>query len=83
MDVVVEGTAVAVRDTARLHGVAGAYAEKYGWQVQVRASAFDSAGGAPTAGDPPYDVYEVVPVKAFGLSTEDSPTSTRWAFDRR
>ena len=83
MDVVVEGTAVAVRDADRLRGVARAYADKYGWNVEVRDGAFESAGGAPTAGDPPYDVYEVVPAKAFGLSTENSPTSTRWAFEGR
>ena len=81
-DVVVEGAAVAVRDGRRLDRVATAYAEKYGWQVEVRDGTFDAAGGAPTAGDPPYDVYEVVPDKAFALSTEGSMISTRWAFDQ-
>lgn len=83
MDVIVEGTAVLVRDHARLHGVARAYADKYGWSVEVRGGAFHAAGGAPTAGGPPYDVYEVVPAKAFALSTQTAPTSTRWVFDSR
>ncbi|MBY8870733.1 pyridoxamine 5'-phosphate oxidase family protein [Micromonospora sp. PLK6-60] len=83
MDVVVEGEAVLVRDTGRLEGVARAYADKYGWEVKVQDGAFQSAGGAPTAGDPPYDVYEVIPAKAFSLSTSQSPTSTRWVFDKR
>ncbi|MEV0155858.1 pyridoxamine 5'-phosphate oxidase family protein [Micromonospora sp. NPDC050686] len=83
MDVVVEGAAVLVRDTARLQDVAQAYADKYGWEVKVHDGAFQSEGGAPTAGDPPYDVYEVVPAKAFALSTSAAPTSTRWVFEQR
>jgi hypothetical protein len=55
----------------------------YGERSAQRDGAFDSHGGAPTAGDPPYDVYEVVPAKAFGLSTETAPASTRWVFGGR
>ena len=83
MDVVVEGAAVTVRDTDRLRGVAREYADKYGWKTEVRDGALHCDGGAPTAGGPPYDVYEVVPAKAFSLSTATAPTSTRWVFDQR
>jgi hypothetical protein len=36
--------------------VADAYASTYGWHVTVRNGAFHDAGGATTAGPPPYDV---------------------------
>jgi hypothetical protein len=36
---------------------------------------------APTAGRPPYDVYEVIPTKAFGFPTEEETLRpTRWSF---
>jgi hypothetical protein len=36
--------------------------------------------GAPTAGPPPYEVYEVIPKTAFGFSTDLSFGPTRWDF---
>jgi nitroimidazol reductase NimA-like FMN-containing flavoprotein (pyridoxamine 5'-phosphate oxidase superfamily) len=82
LDLVVEGTMAKVTDQARLHPVAEAYATKYGWPVSVRGGAFH-AEGAPTAGPPPYAVYQVIPVVVFGFGTEDDrygPRSTRWDF---
>ena len=82
LDLAVEGAAAKVTDQARLQRVAQAYASKYGWDVTVRDGAFH-ADGAPTAGPPPYEVYELRPVVAYGFGTEDDrygPRSTRWRF---
>jgi nitroimidazol reductase NimA-like FMN-containing flavoprotein (pyridoxamine 5'-phosphate oxidase superfamily) len=80
VDLVVEGDASIVRDDATLARVADAYASIYGWQVTVRQGAFHAAGGAPTAGPPPYDVYEVTPAVAFGLPVGEGLVPTRWRF---
>lgn len=79
VDLVVEGEAARVTDHAMLRRVAGAYAAAYGWQVTVRDGAFH-ANGAPTAGPPPYDVYRVQSVTAFGFGTDDTVRPTRWRF---
>jgi hypothetical protein len=80
LDLVVEGVAERVRDAGRLHRVSDAYASTYDWHVTVRDGAFHDTEGAPTAGPPPYDVYEVVPTTAFGFGTEESFSPTRWDF---
>ncbi len=36
--------------------------------------------GAPTAGPPPLDLYEVVPKVAFALGTAESLNAMRWTF---
>jgi nitroimidazol reductase NimA-like FMN-containing flavoprotein (pyridoxamine 5'-phosphate oxidase superfamily) len=76
---VLEGTATIVRDEPTLRRVADEYASKYGWHPRPEDGAFDADYGAPTAGPPPYDVYEVTPTTAFGFGMETfSPT--RWRF---
>jgi Pyridoxamine 5'-phosphate oxidase len=80
LDLVLEGKAVKVRDAATLQRVADAYAEVYGWRVAVRDAAFHDTEGAPTAGPPPYDVYEVAPKVAFGFGTDETLVPTRWRF---
>jgi nitroimidazol reductase NimA-like FMN-containing flavoprotein (pyridoxamine 5'-phosphate oxidase superfamily) len=79
LDLVVEGTAAKVSDKARLHRVAEVYMTKYGWLVTVRDGAF-YADGAPTAGPPPYEVYEVAPTMTFGFPTDETFSPTRWRF---
>jgi hypothetical protein len=80
VDLVVEGDASIVRDDATLARVADAFAAIAGWQVTVRRGALHAAGGAPTAGPPPYDVYEVTPTVAFGLPVGEGVVPTRWRF---
>ena len=60
--------------------MADAYATKYDWHVAVRGGAFQGAEGAPTAGPPPYAVYEVRPTSAFAFGTVEPARSTRWRF---
>jgi nitroimidazol reductase NimA-like FMN-containing flavoprotein (pyridoxamine 5'-phosphate oxidase superfamily) len=90
LDLVVEGDAVRVNDERTLQRVADAYASKYEWHVTVRDGAF-YGDGAPTAGPPPYAVFEVTPTMAFGFpgvagtdqkgqGKEEGFNPTRWRF---
>ncbi len=82
VDVVLEGTAARVAGDDHLRRVAEIYADKYGWHPVVADGAFDAPYGAPTAGPPPYEVYEITPtvVYGFGVDEEHAPRSTRWSF---
>jgi len=77
---VVEGNAAKVQDDATLQRVADAYASKYEWHVQVEGSALNAEYGAPTAGPPPYEVYELRPSRVFGFGTGETWSPTRWRF---
>ena len=66
-------------DEARLHRIAAVYASQ-GWRPTVRASAFYADHGAPSAGPPPWGVYEVKPATVFGLATAEPYGATRWRF---
>mgnify|MGYP003293661350 CR=1 FL=1 len=80
LDLVIEGSARKTRDDETLRRVAERYATIYDWHVTVRDGAFHDTEGAPTAGPPPYDVYEVTPRTAFGLPVGESFGPTRWHF---
>lgn len=82
LDIVLEGSAHWITDTETLEAVAGAYAFKYGWPVTVVDSTFDAPYGAPTAGPPPYAVYEIRPSAIFAFTIDDpgAPRPTRWVF---
>jgi hypothetical protein len=81
LDIVVEGGAARVRDEAKLGRAAGAYASKYGWQVTVGDGALHGEG-APTAGPPPYELYEVTPMTVLGFGTDETFGAARWDFSR-
>jgi hypothetical protein len=51
-----------------------------GRAVKVRDGAFHDTEGAPTAGPPPYDVYEAAPTAAFGFGIDETFVPTRWRF---
>jgi hypothetical protein len=36
---------------------------------------------APSAGPPPWDLYEFTPTTAFGVATAEPHGATRWHFD--
>ena len=80
LDLVIEGSARKTRDDETLRRVAERYATIYDWHFTVRDGAFHDTEGAPTAGPPPYDVYEVTPRTAFGLPVGVSFGPTRWDF---
>lgn len=79
LDLVVEGEATKVSHEARLQRIADAYAAQ-GWHPTVRKSVFYADYRAPSAGPPPYEVYEVTPVTVFGLGADESYGATRWRF---
>ena len=79
LDLVVEGRAARVTDDATLKRVAKAYVDQ-GWPVTVRDGAFTAPYSAPSAGRPPWDLYAVTPVTAFGVATAAPNGATRWRF---
>lgn len=78
-DLVFEGKAVIVRDEAKLQRIADEYAAE-GWSPEVRDEAFYAEFSAPSAGPPPWDVYEMVPTTVFALGTAEPFGATRWQF---
>jgi hypothetical protein len=81
LHVIVEGVARHVRDEAGLQRAVKAFQAVYGWPTRIQESHLDADYGAPTSGGPPYEVYEVTPVKAFALPTDgESTTPTRWTW---
>jgi nitroimidazol reductase NimA-like FMN-containing flavoprotein (pyridoxamine 5'-phosphate oxidase superfamily) len=78
LDLVVEGEATKVGNEAKLQRIAGVYASQ-GWHPTVRNGLF-YADGAPSAGPPPYEVYEVTPTTVFAMGRDDPGGATRWRF---
>jgi hypothetical protein len=79
LDLVVEGTAARVTDAAILVRLAERYAAQ-GWPATVSDSAITAPYSAPSAGPPPWDLYLVTPVTAFGVATAEPYGATRWRF---
>lgn len=79
LDLVVEGRAVKVTDDATLRRIAKLYADQ-GWPVTVSDGAFTAPYSAPSAGPPPWDLYVMTPVTAFGVATAEPNGATRWRF---
>lgn len=79
LDIVIEGGARRINDESKLRRVANAYASKYEWHVAVRDGAF-YGDGAPTAGPPPYELYELTPTMVLGFGTDAEFSPTRWRF---
>jgi nitroimidazol reductase NimA-like FMN-containing flavoprotein (pyridoxamine 5'-phosphate oxidase superfamily) len=78
-DLVVEGEAARVTDEARLQHIADLNAAA-GWHPTVRDGSFYAEYSAPSAGPPPWDVYEVTPGTIFALGTSEPYGATRWRF---
>jgi len=79
LDLVVEGRANRVTDDATLQRLAETY-RTGGWEATVKEGAFTAAYSAPSAGPPPWYVYELVATKAFGVATAEPNGATRWVF---
>jgi nitroimidazol reductase NimA-like FMN-containing flavoprotein (pyridoxamine 5'-phosphate oxidase superfamily) len=78
-DLVVEGPARKIVDSARLKRIAEAFTEG-GWKPTVVKGGFTAAYSAPSAGPPPWHVYEVRPETIFALGTSEPYGATRWNF---
>jgi hypothetical protein len=78
-DLVAKGAAVKVTDDAKLQRIAEVYAAE-GWAPTVRDGAFYAEFSAPSAGPPPWDLYEVTPATLYALGTAEPFGATRWRF---
>jgi hypothetical protein len=79
LDLVVEGAAAKVTDGPTLERLAERYAAQ-GWPATVEGDAFTAPYSAPSAGPPPWDLYEFTPTKAFGVASAEPHGATRWDF---
>ena len=79
LDLVVEGTARIVTDDPTLQRVAKLYAAQ-GWPASVRDGAFTAEFSAPSAGPPPWNLYDMTPSTAFGVASAEPYGATRWRF---
>jgi nitroimidazol reductase NimA-like FMN-containing flavoprotein (pyridoxamine 5'-phosphate oxidase superfamily) len=75
VDIVAEGEARVVRDDAELQRIAELYS---GWGPEVRDGAFWHEFSAPSAGPPPWDVYEITPTTIYAVATAEPNGATRW-----
>jgi nitroimidazol reductase NimA-like FMN-containing flavoprotein (pyridoxamine 5'-phosphate oxidase superfamily) len=74
-DVVVECEARIVRDDEELQRIAILFKD---WGPEVRDGAFWHEYSAPSAGPPPWDVYEITPITIYGMATDEPFGATRW-----
>ena len=75
IDIVAEGEAQIIRDDAALQRIAPLFAD---WGPQVRDGAFWHEYSAPSAGPPPWDVYEITPTTFYAVATAEPHGATRW-----
>jgi len=80
LDLVLEGEARRVVDSATLEQVAALYREG-GWPAEVERDAFTAPYSAPSAGPPPWHLYRFRSHTAIGVATAEPYGATRWRFD--
>ena len=78
-DVALEGRAARVTDDAQLQRLAQVFAEG-GWAPTVDGGGFTHEFSAPSAGPPPWFVYEFTPEDAYAVMTKEPGGATRWTF---
>lgn len=78
-DVALEGRATRVIDEQKLQQLAAVFAEG-GWVPTVADGGFVHDYSAPSAGPPPWFVYEFTPEYAYAVATREPGGATRWMF---
>ena len=78
-DVALEGRAARVTDNAQLQRLAQVFAVG-GWAPTVADGGFTHEFSAPSAGPPPWYVYEFTPEDAYAVMTKEPGGATRWTF---
>jgi len=78
-DLIVQGPSKRIVDPARLQRIADAF-RKEGWEPTVVKGGLTAKYSAPSAGPPPWNVYEVNPETIFALGTAEPYGATRWKF---
>jgi hypothetical protein len=79
MDLVFEGEARRVTDTATLEAIAAIYRDG-GWPVQVDGDTFTAEFSAPSAGPPPWHLFRLAAHTVFGVASAEPHGATRWRF---
>lgn len=79
IDLVIEGDAARVVDTATLEQLAGIYRDG-GWPAEVDGDAFRAPYSAPSAGPPPWHLYRLTFHTVFGVAGAEPHGATRWRF---
>ena len=51
-----------------------------GWPAEVDGDALTAEYSAPSAGPPPWNVYRLTVMTAFGVATAEPYGATRWRF---
>ena len=80
LDLVIEGRARRVTDQATLQRLADRYGRE-GWPARVEGGAFTHDYSAPSAGPPPWALWEISPTTIFGVLSEAPGGATRWHFE--
>jgi hypothetical protein len=80
IDLVFEGEATRVTDTATLERAAAVYREG-GWPAEVGEDGFIGPYNAPSAGPPPWHLYRFRFHTVFGVATAEPYGATRWRFN--
>ena len=75
IDIVVEGEAKVVREEGELQRIATLFGD---WGPTVRDGAFWHDYSAPSAGRPPWDVYEITPSTVYAVASDEPHGATRW-----
>lgn len=79
LDLIVEGAATKVTDGPTLQRLAERY-QAQGWPATVKDGALTAPFSAPSAGPPPWDLFELTPGTEFGVATAEPYGATRWHF---
>jgi nitroimidazol reductase NimA-like FMN-containing flavoprotein (pyridoxamine 5'-phosphate oxidase superfamily) len=74
-DVVAQCEAKIIRNDDELKRIAALFGD---WGPEVRDGALWHEYSAPSAGPPPWDVYEITPTTIYGLSTDEPHGASRW-----
>lgn len=78
---VLEGHATRLTAAADLQRASGAFLRVFDWPTEVSGELLGSPYAAPTSGGPPFEVYEIRPVRAYAFPTADQFEPTRWQWD--
>src|SRR5213596_178722 len=80
-DIVVEGRATRVTDPALVARIAKMYQDQ-GWPAQVSddGTSLTAQYSAPSAGPPPYMIYQVIPRTVFALGAAEPYGATSFRF---
>lgn len=79
LDLIIEGAATKVTDGSTLQRLASLF-DAQGWPATVEDGALIAPFSAPSAGPPPWHLYEFTPKTAFGVATAEPFGASRWVF---